>query len=182
MIKSYTDPTTKCVIEFSKNTTLAIYLKKKSAPRILYKTFPSSSAEKAFKEFYDLNIPKGVTKYLYQEHLLGHEIDRHKIIHINGFLEQEETENLTRGNIDYAYKRDFRVDHLPLSLIADLLQSCVNDITDLKVTKNKLIQLIIAYYLSLPLDEKNKVLAKGLFEARRYQAKDGGKANSIKGP
>jgi len=163
MIKTFTDKITQKVIAYNDDCLFTIETRSKFNSRAIKKVLNASDIDKAFNEFYSLAIPEGHYKYLYMRPIEkgGSEV---LVLRMRGYASQVAVENIVLK--DKAPKRKISTVSIAnlTSCPASLAHKLANDDMDnypasiSRWTYSKLAYSLFAYVMSLPHDEKMKVL------------------------
>lgn len=162
---TYVDKFTGRPIEYDKNSVFVIYLKGSYRKKRPIKYFTCERIEEAFKTFYDLDIATNQRKYLklhHKDHMS--EQDGETIYSMKGYLPQTMTPKIKMGNGMISYRKIATINmiHTPITL-AKKIHAVDFDSFPLineKWTKTKLAYCLFAYFFDLPIEERNKLLAR----------------------
>jgi hypothetical protein len=163
MIKTYTDKITQKVITYKDTSLFTIETRSKFNARIVKKVFQSSDIQQALDEFYALIIADGHYKYLYMRPLDKSESET-LILRMKGYASQVAIEKIVlRDDRPKGKMKTASIANLtscPLSL-ANKLASDDRDQYPVSISRwstSKLVYSLLAYVMSLPNEEKLKVL------------------------
>jgi len=164
-MNSYVDKITHKKINFEDSTVFAIYTRVRNGKKILAKFYRAHDVDKAFNEFYALDISDNHRKYL-QKHLpnrlLAHEGE--VLISMKGYAPNPLSLRMKVGRKLLAYKKvaTLNLINTPVAIAIKLraLDMRTLPLIPEKWTQTKVLYCMLSYVLSLPEEERNEVLKK----------------------
>jgi hypothetical protein len=164
MKKTFTDKITQKVIVYTDDCLFTIETRSKFNSRVVKKVFNAIDIDKAFNEFYSLFAPEGHYKYLYMRPLNKDDKET-LILRMKGHASQVAVENIVLK--DKTPKRKMstvsiaNLTSCPASL-AHMLSSDDFSQYPASVSRwsvSKIVYALLSYLMSLPYDEKMRLLS-----------------------
>jgi len=161
----YVDPITKKPIEYSSNDAFVIRTKTQYHKKRPHRYYAAADIAVAIKEFYDLELPDTYVKYLSKvpKDNLNH--DGELIFRMKGYLPNIKAARLKLGRqaINYRTVAVLNLIHCPETLARKFqgIDLASFPLVYAAWSKSRVVYCLMAYFLSLPQEEKNEILLKG---------------------
>jgi hypothetical protein len=163
MIKTFTDKITQKVITYKDTSLFTIETRSKYNSRVVKKVFQSSDIQQALDEFYDLVVASGHYKYFYMRPLDKSESET-LILRMKGYSSQVAVENMVlkekRPKGKMSTVSIANLTNCPASLANKLSSEDFDQypVSISRWTTSKIVYSLLAYAMSLPQEEKLKLL------------------------
>jgi len=178
-MKTYTDSVTQKTITYTDNDFFVIKTRAGFNSKATHKVFSAASIDAAVKEFYALVVTDTYYKYLFQVPEGKKSSEDTLIFRMKGQVSKQSLENLIIKNKIPKNKMEFCsiavLNNCPAQLASELNKENFLEYpaSISRWTKVKLIYTLLAYFVSLPQEEKNKILYIGDRELIKHKELSG---------
>lgn len=163
MIKTFTDSITQKVITYKDTSLFTIETRSKFNSRVVKKVFQSSDIQQALDEFYGMIVSEGHYKYLFMRPLDKAEKET-LILRMKGYASRVAIENMVlkdkRPKGKMSTMSIANLTNCPASLANKLSSEDFDQypVSISRWTTSKIVYSLLAYAMSLPQEEKLKLL------------------------